>query len=879
MRYSQRFWTTFVANKPSKSEVSMKKFTVFISFIFMIFISASAKITDVKELRWIDSYGRQPITYGLWQKEHCVKDEKTRIDKVYKKGIKDRQNLVDVIVNTSIYPALVMEIDTFVNDLITAGYSVQLDTISGMSHIVLRSHLAGITNLVGAIFVGELPVAWFELEADFPHDLYFCDLNGTYIDADADGIYDDHTGSVAPEIWMGRIYARNLTWDNEIRLLKNYFYKNHQYRTSGSSLPERGLSFVDDDWSYWGNCYLDLLYSNVVVLDDYYQTTAANYRNHLSQGYEWIHLCAHSSPWGHTFLYGFSSYKGTVFNYEIFTLEPDALFYNLFACSGTRFVEENNSAGWYLFVEPYGLLAVGSTKTGSMLYFDDFYGPLGQQNKCIGEAFKYWFTLWGEYDWYWFYGLNILGDPTLKPKSQIAKDKKRRTKQSQNPTNFTTDWESPVIIGSDSESDGFPKITTNTNGKVWVIWESGRSSSNGRSDIYSSNRNGGSWSSAIVVGPSYYWDFCPDIGIDNLNRPVAAWAGYSGGQYDIYYSIYTSLWSSQQLVHSADPGYDIKPAMIKDINGYLWVAWESSRDVNRNIYVSNFNGSSWSSPQQVTTHSADEITPSMAVDSLGKKWVFYCRMYGGKAEIWGSYYTGSQWLESGPISGSQEHTYRPSAAVDEDGIIWVVWQSTDNGNPDIFVNYYNGSSWSTPHQITTNSESDLFPDLTADNNGNILLVYQSKTGGDWDIFYSYCEDSSWNVPSVVYSLIGADINPQITCSNSNEFWLTWQSYINNNWEIMVSHRPGIGITENEEKIASSNFNAFPTLFSKRLQITTQEPNQKIKIYDIKGSLVKTLSSNKKYTAFWFPQNIPNGIYFVILTIEGKYFSKKVTFVR
>ncbi len=858
----------------------------------MIFISASAKITDVKELRWIDPYGGQPITHGLWQKEHCVKDKKTRIDKVYKKGIKDRQNLVDVIVNTSIYSGIATEIDTFINDLVGAGYSVQLDTISGMSHTALRNHLAGITDLVGAIFVGELPVAWFEWGEEFPHDLFFCDLNGTYIDSDGDGLYDNHIGNVAPEIWVGRIYARNLTWDNEIRLLKNYFYKNHQYRTSGSSLPERGLSFVDDDWAYWGDCYLNLLYSNVVVINDYYQTTAANYRNHLAQGYEWVHLCAHSSPWGHTFLYGGSGYKGTVFNYEIFTLEPDALFYNLFACSGTRFVEENHSAGWYLFVDPYGLLAVGSTKTGSMLYFDDFYGPLGQQNKCIGEAFKYWFTLWGEYDWDWFYGLNILGDPTLKPKSQTKKLRRlslrvtptysadvKQSRSSIKPNNLLTDWESPVIVGLDSESDGFPRITTNTDGRVWVIWESGRSTSNGRSDIYSSYRDGGSWSSAMVVGPTYYWEYCPDIEIDNMNRPVAVWAGYSGGQYDLYYSIYTSLWSSRQLVHSTDPGYDIKPAMIKDSNGYLWVTWESRRDVDLNIYASSFNGSSWSSPQQVTTNSADETTPSMAVDSMGQVWVFYCRRYAGKAEIWGSYYTGSQWLESGPISENQINAYKPSAAVDEDGNIWVAWQSTDNGNPDIFVSHFNGSSWSTPIQITSNSESDLFPDLTVDNAGTIWLVYQSKTSGDWDIYYSYCVDSVWSVPSVVYNLPGADINPQITCSNSNELWLTWQSYINNNWEIMVSHRPGIGIAEEKEKIARSNFNAFPTLFSQRLKIITQKPEQKIKIYDIKGSLVHILSSNRKCIAFWSPVNIPQGIFFVVLTDKGKQLSKKVTFVK
>ena len=884
----------------------MNRSVLIIILLCSVSLPSSAKVTGVKGLQWIDPYGRQPLNYSLWNRDYYVKDSVLKIGRVYEKRVKGRQSVINVIVNTSIYPEIVAELDTFTNDLVIAGYSVQLDTMSGMSHVSLRNHLVGITDIVGAILVGELPVAWFETNGfgnweEFPHDLYFCDLNGTYIDSDADGIYDNHIGSVAPEIWVGRIYSRNLTWDSEVRLLKNYFHKNHQYRTFGSSLIERGLSFVDDDWSYWGDCYLDLLYSNVVVINDDYQTTAVNYRTQLNEGYEWIHLCAHSSPWGHTFAYGYSGFSGTVFNYEIFTLEPDALFYNLFACSGTRFVEENYSAGWYLFVEPFGLLAVGSTKTGSMLYFDDFYGPLGQQDMCVGDAFKYWFTIWGEYDWDWFYGLNILGDPTLKPKSQIAvknissQEKEKRMsrirvnssegKQSQGsvkPINLQTDWEPPEIVGSDPESDGFPKITTNVDGKVWVIWESGRSTTNGRSDIYSSYKNGGSWSSALVVGPVYYWDYCPDIGIDNLNRPVAVWAGwyesYGNYQYDIFYSIYSGSWSTRQLLHPIDPGIDFNPTLLRDFSNVLWVSWESSRDVNRNIYTSYFNGSSWSSPQQITTNQVDEITPSMSVDSLGRVWVFYCRRNKGSAEIWGHYYTGSQWLESGPISGNHNNAYKPSSAVDEDGNIWVTWQSTDNGNTDIFVSYFNGSNWSLPIQVTNNPDIDLFPDLTTDKIGTIWLVYQSKTAGDWDIYYSYCADSIWSTPLVVSNTSGVDINPQITCSDSNELWISWQSYLANDWEVMVSHRTGLNIDEDKKKLTTSNFSVTPTLFSKTIYITAQRPGQKIKIYDIKGSLIQTLLSNQESLAFWSPQNIPSGIYFVVLADKGKYLAKKVTFL-
>ncbi len=855
----------------------MRKFVA----IFFILISAGqGKVSGVKRLEWLDPYGRKPLLYKAWYQKNVAGKGMTIIKKIYELGRSSRQNVVDIVVNESIYPDISTEIATFSQDLVNAGYTVQVHTISGMSHIDLRNHLAGINGLEGAIFVGEVPVAWFETNGfggweEYPHDIYFCDLDGTYIDADGDGVYDNHTGNVAPEIWVGRIYARNLIWDNEIRLLKRYFHKNHLYRVDSLSLPQRALSFVDDDWSSWTTCGLDYIYSNVVVINNDYETTASNYRNQLVQGYEWIHLCAHSSPWGHTFKYPSYQYRGTVFNYEIFTLEPHAIFYNLFACSGTRFVEENYSAGWYIFQDPYGLLAVGSTKTGSMLYFDDFYAPIGQQDMCIGDGFKQWFTLWGETDWDWFYGMNILGDPTLKPLNQTVK---RTISQKKESRHYITNWQTPEVIAPDPESDAFPRIVANTNGKIWVTWESGRSYSNGRSDIFGAYYDG-AWSGAMSIGPHVYWDYAPAIGIDLQNRPVVVWQGYYEGQYELFYSVYSGSWSSRQLVTDGDPGYDIRPAMLRDNSNRLWVVWQSRRNINLNIYASYFNGSSWTSPQAVTSALNDDATPDMALDSLNRPWVVYESRAEDSSQIWGSYYTGSNWVASGPISGTQAHAYHPAVAVAGDGTVWVVWQSTDNGNPDIFAAYFDGSQWSTPVQVTTNTEGGLFPDLATDNSGIVWLVYQSKVDNDWDIYYSYYNNSNWVTPSPVATLSGGDLNPQITCSNTNELWVVWQSYSSGNWEIMVSHQTGFGIAEKREDIKKTGFSVAPVIFSNHLKISSEQPGEVINIYDARGSFIKRLQTDFCGMAEWTAGDCPAGIYFVTIREEDVIHTQKVLLIK
>ena len=51
-----------------------------------------------------------------------------------------------------------------------------------------------------------------------------------------------------------------------------------------------------------------------------------------------------------------------------------------------------------------------------MLFFEDFYAPMGA-GKVIGDAYVDWWKARGgtheEWERFWFYGLTLLGDPTL----------------------------------------------------------------------------------------------------------------------------------------------------------------------------------------------------------------------------------------------------------------------------------------------------------------------------------------------------------------------------------------------------------------------------------------------------------------------------------
>ncbi len=344
---------------------------------------------------------------------------------------------VEIIVENSLYNSgeITAAINQYAQDIQLQGYTPTITTTPFADPNSLRTHLADRYNtdgLAGAVFVGDLPVFNFEIEEHtdwsydyFPCDLYYEDLTGNWWDADVDGRIDTHSRYVAPEIWVGRLQTSNLTGlhpgRTEAGMLNEYFARNHAYRYGNLQVARTGLAYIDDDWASWAGTWggnLDAAVEGATtIISDGATTTADDYKARIAQEYEHVLLCAHSDSSLHWFKIGDEWTGGLVYNDELEGVDPNVLFYNLFACSNARFTEDGYMAGEYVFGTDMGLLAVGSTKTGSMLEFQDYFNPLG-----LGETFgDAWLNWWNQraisgfstYEKDWHYGMVMIGDPLL----------------------------------------------------------------------------------------------------------------------------------------------------------------------------------------------------------------------------------------------------------------------------------------------------------------------------------------------------------------------------------------------------------------------------------------------------------------------------------
>jgi hypothetical protein len=410
-------------------------------------VSASANVwgqsdidyKNVTRLRWIDP-GRNPITYQEYTDSREFAGE-LDAELVYSGRKGDRP--VCIVIHDLLYRAIQGSFFVFVSDLENDGYAPNVYTaFNDGNQAALKDILISEWNsrgIAGSMLIGDLPVAWYEMDVwdheEFPIDLYFMDLDGLWTDADEDGLYDRHLdgdGDMEADIWVGRLLALNLTdhGADEVAMMNNYFDKNHRYRTGALRLQDRALAYIDNDWCIYGwEGEVALAYDNTHAVTDPYETTREDYMQRVREStdnrYENLLICSHSSPWVHALYWGDEPYDYSLFhNYEIEVIDVQVLFYNLFACSNSRFVEQDDMGNWYIFQTDNGLLSVGSTKTGSMLCFYGYYEPLGN-GATFGEAFLSWCinhieTCAGGESRPWFYGMTLLGDPTLKLSRYMA---------------------------------------------------------------------------------------------------------------------------------------------------------------------------------------------------------------------------------------------------------------------------------------------------------------------------------------------------------------------------------------------------------------------------------------------------------------------------
>ncbi|MCD4708517.1 MAG: T9SS type A sorting domain-containing protein [Candidatus Sabulitectum sp.] len=757
-------------------------------------------------------------------------------------------NTVLVVVADYVATPLTAELSQFQTDLTAEGWNVIVQNMSGGTAVDLKGLLLSTPDIDGAIFIGFLPCAWYEEDywapEEFPCELYFMDLDGIWTDADSDGLFDSHTGDVAPEIWLGRIDAHAAEFGSETQMLSQYFQKNHLYRTGSLTPPSRALTFIDDDWSYYSDCGLNSIYgaSNVTVVNSETQTTAENYLSRLAEGYEFIHLMAHSCPWGHTFKVP-TGMAGTVMAPEIAQVNPNTAFLQLFSCSNARWVETGCLGNWYLFGTDMGLMISGAAKTGSMLDFEYFYNPVGT-GSTFGEAFRNWWEYeaqggFSSSERAWFYGNALLGDPTLKPVGGILLN---------SGVDHGYGLTDAFAVSTSSHSDCFPAV--DTYGSITAIaWLTGE---NGRLDVAARfyDDSSDSWSQVYTVDADEYWDNAVSVCFDGSGVPWLAWSDFELSTYS--YRIKAAHGIPFESVETVAPqeGYQVSPDLA--YTDRMWLIWQDWEATGGRIMLKALDGSV--PAQQLSSTGEWAVSPAISEGSDGKLHALWVKQTPAGSSIMWTF--GDETGFSSPVEISSGNFCHSPHTSFVSGILAAAWQSDDPVS-SITARIWDGTAWNPAETITSGENHFINPVVCATPLGELSLYWQEGRSNAVAMA-SVHTTSGWSIPFQPVSPSGPAWSP--VASGNNIYWAGTQG---GDWNIYTEVSTGI-----EYGVSPIGF--MPSITSNpvrsNLEIRLPEGSQhfsgSISIFDITGRKVleSTAVIESGSTFIINCSNLPSGIY-------------------
>ena len=641
-------------------------------FAALLGLAAMALATpEGVEIQYMDGHGRQPSPTAEWFSARAMEGPYNRVVVCDAPALEDHGHdapgKVILVVDDAVYGGISGSLSTFQTDLEGEGYTVEVWQISGGGAEDIRSDLQDEYNaggLDGAILIGDIPAGWQDNGyGEYPVDLFLMDMDGTWTDSDGDGLYESNSGE-APEIWVGRLTPTYITAGSSVALLNNYFAKNHAYRMGTLSLPDRALAYEEAFTGLTG--YLDDLYDDVTLKNDPVGTCADDFRDELMNGYEWVHLISHSSPWGSSFHTGAPPEGGGTFDYfEVNPLDPHAFFYVLNCCSNGRWTEVDNLANGYIWCETYGLAALAQSKVDYTNDFQEYYTSLAGGSN-LGDAYKAWLAnnLYSED------GAVLFGDPTLKPHGQsigVA-----GIGEAGSPAGTDLWLSDPITDGFDSQG----RADTYYDPSSGQVFATCGTSEDRRANIMATRSDSDSWAEPVVVCYHEYWDWHPTVGGDG--------------------------W------------------------GDVWIAWQSMRENHEtyDIFISEWNGSSWGAAEQLTSGNPFEVEPSMD---------------GGNGQAW---------------------------------LVWQKWENTDTNIEGILF-YPAGQT--NIMSLSAEDGAERHPDVVYGGGDRFGLVYQAMRGGEWVIAFRDAPDSGpFGDEEIISASSGENRYPRID-SDGSYFWATWQN--------------------------------------------------------------------------------------------------------
>ena len=335
-------------------------------------------------------------------------------------------------------------------------------------------------------------------------------------------------------------------------------------------------------------------------------------------------------------------------------------------------------------------------------------------------------------------------------------------------------------VGHEFRQDDLPSIATAPDGSVWIAW---LSFVGDRDDVVIRHYQGGAWGTLQWVPGTSGDAWHPQTAVDASNRVWVVWTQQLNGNWDLYARRFDPArqeWSALERLTN-DPLPDLNPRLASNGKGQFALVWQGFRATaggrsSSDVFLKRFDGEKWSTDTRVTRTDANEWDPAVAIDSKGTTWVAYDSYRNGNYDVYLAKVNGSEASEI-PVATTARFEARATVAVDTSERVWVAWEA---GNPnwgkdqgyvirgrqpgvplggvrELRILCYDGTRWREPEKpLASAFEGNTYqPHVFSDGRGSVWVVAKSRTNipvgpqgrgqrGFWEYRMTHGEAGAWS---------------------------------------------------------------------------------------------------------------------------------------
>jgi len=465
----------------------------------------------------------------------------------------------------------------------------------------------------------------------------------------------------------------------------------------------------------------------------------------------------------------------------------------------------------------------------------------------------------------------------------------------------------------------FPSIAIDRNGNYIICWEDDR---NDNSDIYYQRYN----STGIAIGVNTNandnigsgFKHSPSVVIDSCGNYVICWEDpYSGVFYQRYNSSGIAIGTNLKVNSDTGIPNQYHPSMSMNGVGDFVICWQYEYNNDLNIFYQRYNSSGMpigtNSKANDDTGTTNQCYPSVSMDAVGNYIICWGDFRNGNYDIFYQRYYSSGIAIGSNLKANDDtgtaYQYYPSIAMDESGRYVICWYDNRSGNNDIYYQRYNSSGTALGKNVKVNDEQTTYlqanPSLAIDDAGNFVICWEHWQYGSFnpDIIGQrfHADGLKWgtNYRIVADGPNYGELSP-VVAANSSTIAFSWMdNRRSKGWDIYAKLATWdwegvVNIADKDGKPQTAIKSYFlwrnyPNPFNRTTNIRfalRYAKHTSLRIYDIKGKLIKTLVNEHKpagnYSIKWNGKNeagkvVPSGIY-IYRIISGGYTSTKTMLI-